>query len=100
MAIVEVFYFKSTELMVCSVMNFDIRNPEFPREVLVPLESHPHLLGRLTMNLVHDGVTVEIEIVQKEGRKIWAMVDRIYRIDSDHEAMDLAVQRLSDYLRN
>ncbi len=86
--------------MLCSVMNFDIRNPEFPREVLVPLESHPHLLGRLTMNLVHDGVTVEIEIVQKEGRKIWAMVDRIYRIDSDHEAMDLAVQRLSDYLRN
>ncbi len=81
-------------------MNFDIRNHEFPREVLVPLESHPHLLGRLTMNLVHDGVTVEIEIVQKEGRKIWAMVDRIYRIDSDHEAMDLAVQRLSDYLRN
>ena len=83
---------------VLSLMAFDIRNPEFPREILVPLESHPHLLGRLTLNLVHDGVTVEVEIVQKEGRKIWAMVDRIYGIDSDHEAMDLAVQKLSDYL--
>ena len=79
-------------------MRFEIRNPQFPREVLVPLDSHPHLLGRLTLNLVHDGVSVEIEIVQKEGRKIWAMVDRMYGIDSDDEAMDLAVQRLSDYL--
>ncbi len=79
-------------------MSFNIRNPQFPREVLVPLESHPHLLGRLTLNLVHDGVSVEIEIVQKEGRKIWALVDRLYQIESDDEAMDLAVQRLSDYL--
>jgi len=79
-------------------VNFEIRNPQFPREVLIPLESHPHLLGRLTLNLVHDGVSVEIEIVQNEGRKIWAIVDRLYGIDSDDEAMDLAVQRLSDYL--
>lgn len=79
-------------------MNVEIRNPQFPREILVPLESHLHLLGRLTLNLVHDGVTVEVEIVQKEGRKIWAMVDRLYRIESDDEAMDLGVQRLSDYL--
>ncbi len=79
-------------------MNFEIRNPQFPREVLIPLESHPHLLGRVTLNLVQDGVSVEIEIVQKEGRKIWAIVDRLYRIESDDEAMDLAVQRLSDYL--
>lgn len=79
-------------------MNFVIRNPQFPREVLIPLESHPHLLGRLTLNLVHDGVSVEIEIVQREGRKIWAIVGRLYGIDSDDEATDLAVQRLSDYL--
>jgi len=79
-------------------VNFEIRNPQFPREVLIPLESHPHLLGRVTLNLVHDGVSVEIEIVQNEGRKIWAIVDRLYGIYSDDEAMDLAVQRLSDYL--
>jgi len=79
-------------------VSFEIRNPQFPREVLIPLESHPHLLGRVTLNLVHDGVSVEIEIVQNEGRKIWAIVDRLYGIDSDDEAMDLAVQCLSDYL--
>lgn len=65
----------------------------------MPLESHPHLLGRLSLNLVQDGISVEIEIVQKEGRKIWAMVDRLYGIESDIEAMDLAVQKLADYLR-
>jgi hypothetical protein len=74
---------------------------EYPVEHFVPLEGegNEYLLGRLTLNKAHDGLSMEIDIVQKEGRKIYYSVDRLYRIDSDDEAIDLGVQKLADFLK-
>ena len=77
-----------------------IQKKEYPSEHFVPLEGEPYLIGRLTLNKVHNGLSVEIDIVQKEGLKIFKSVDRLYGIDSDHEALDLGVQKLSEFLRS
>lgn len=73
---------------------------EYPQEHFVPLEGEPYLIGRLTLNKVHNGLSVEIDIVIKEGLKIFKSVDRLYGIDGDHEALDLGVQRLSEFLKS
>lgn len=71
----------------------------YPSEHFVPIEGQEFLLGRLTLNKAHDGLTMEIDIVQKDTRKIWRSVDRLYRLQEDDEAIYLGVQRLSDYLK-
>jgi len=71
---------------------------EYPKEHFVPLEGEPFLLGRISINSVHNGLSVEIDIVQKEGRKIFTSVDRLYGIDGDDEALHLGVQKLSEFL--
>jgi len=71
----------------------------YPSEHFVPIEGQEFLLGRLTLNKAHDGLTMEIDIVQKDSRKIWRSVDRLYRLQEDDEAIYLGVQRLSDYLK-
>lgn len=77
-----------------------ISKKEYPSEHFVPLEGEPYLVGRLTLNKVHNGLSVEIDIVQKEGLKIFRSVDRLYGIDSDDEALDLGVQKLSEFLKS
>lgn len=71
---------------------------EFPSEHFVPLEGDEYLLGRLTLNKAHDGLTVEIDIVQKEGRKIFCSVDRLYHLSDVDEALHLGIQKLSEFL--
>lgn len=76
----------------------DRNKTEYPVEHFVPLEGDEYLLGRLTLNKAHDGLTMEIDIVQKEGRKIFCSVDRLYRISDDDEALHLGIQKLSEFL--
>lgn len=70
---------------------------EYPIEKYIPLNGHDHLLGRLVINKVHDGLNVEVDIVLEEGRKIWVSVARLYKILDFDEAVYLGVQALSDY---
>ncbi|MCR9203939.1 MAG: hypothetical protein NXH75_05150 [Halobacteriovoraceae bacterium] len=73
---------------------------DYPSEHFVPLDGEPYLIGRLILNKVHNGLSVEIDIVQKEGLKIFKSIDRLYGIESDHEAIDLGVQKLSEFLKS
>jgi hypothetical protein len=73
---------------------------EYPKELYVPIEGSSYHLGRLTVNWSHDGITVDIDIVLKESRKIWSSVKRIYKQEDEQEAIDNSMQILSEYLRD
>jgi len=71
----------------------------FPIEHFVPITNDEHRLGRIVINQNHDGMSAEIDIVLKEGYKIFCAVDRLCKLEDQKEALDLAVQRLSEFLR-
>ena len=71
---------------------------EFPAEFFIKLEGQEFLLGRLSINKMNQSFWVEIDIVQKESKKIWAHVGNLYGIKELDEAVDMSVQSLSDYL--
>lgn len=73
---------------------------EFPAEFFLPITGQEHLLGRLTINTIKFYFVVEIDIVQKESKKIWAHVDTLYQIEEFDEALDRGVWRLSEYFKN
>ena len=73
---------------------------EFPAEFFIKLEGQDHLIGRLSINKMNQSFWVEIDIVQKESKKIWAHVGNLYGIKELDEAVDQSVQALSDYLQN
>lgn len=72
---------------------------EFPAEFFIKLEGQEFLLGRLSINKMNDSFWVEIDIVQKESKKIWAHVGNLYGVAELDEAVDRSVQTLSDYLQ-
>ncbi len=73
---------------------------EFPQEYFLAFAPGDYREGRIT---VHQGgektYWVEIDIVQKESRKIVAALDRMYGLFDPDEAVDLAVQKLSSFTR-
>ncbi|MFA6237476.1 MAG: hypothetical protein WC635_09140 [Bacteriovorax sp.] len=72
---------------------------EFPAEFFIKLEGQDFLLGRLSINKMNQSYWVEIDIVQKESKKIWAHVGNLYGIHELDEAVDRSVQTLSDYVQ-
>jgi hypothetical protein len=42
---------------------------------------------------------MEIDIVQKESRKIFRSVGRLYHLSDDDEALHLGIQKLAEFLR-
>ena len=71
---------------------------EFPAEFFIKLEVQDFLLGRLCIHKMAQSYWSEIDIVQKESKKIWAHVGDIYGITEFDEIIDMSVQSLSDYL--
>lgn len=72
---------------------------EFPAEFFIKLEGQDFLLGRLSINKMNQSYWVEIDIVQKESKKIWAHIGNHYGIKELDEAIDISVQSLSDYFK-
>lgn len=72
---------------------------EFPAEYFVKLEGNDFLLGRLSINQMNRSYWVEIDIVQKESKKIWAHVGDLHGISDVDEAIVSAVQKLSEFLK-
>jgi len=72
---------------------------EYPQDFFVNIDNEESRLGRITLNLHGEAFTVEIDIVQKESRKIWHHVDTLYKVDSRDDALQMGVQRLSQFLR-
>ena len=73
---------------------------EFPAEFFVELKGQDYLLGRLSINQMNDGFWVEIDIVTKESKKIYAHVADLYQIADLDEAISQSVQKLSQFLKN
>lgn len=71
---------------------------EFPAEFFIELSGHEFLLGRLSINKMNSSYWVEIDIVQKESKKIFLHVGNLYNISELDEAVDRSVQTLSDFL--
>lgn len=72
---------------------------EFPAEFFIKLEGQDFLLGRFSINKMNQSFWVEIDIVQKESKKIWAHVGNLYGISELDEAVDRSVQTLADYVQ-
>lgn len=73
---------------------------EFPAEFFIKIEGQEFLLGRLSINKMNTSFWVEIDIVQKESKKIWVHVTDLYGISELDEAIDRSVQSLSDYFKS
>ena len=71
---------------------------EFPAEFFIVLDGQDFLLGRLSINKMNTSFWVEIDIVQKESKKIFAHVGNLYNVSDIDEALTSSVQMLSGYV--
>ncbi|MBY0413792.1 MAG: hypothetical protein K2Q18_06490 [Bdellovibrionales bacterium] len=72
---------------------------EFPAEYFVKLDGQDFLLGRLSINKMNNSYWVEVDIVQKESKKIYAHVGNLYNTTDLDEAVTRSVQMLSNFVR-
>lgn len=72
---------------------------EFPAEYFIKLDGQEFLLGRLSINKMNSSFWVEIDIVQKESKKIFAHVGNLYNVADLDEAITSSVQMLSKYVK-
>lgn len=72
---------------------------EFPADYFIKLEGQEYLLGRLSINKMNNSFWVEIDIVQKESKKIFAHVGNLYNVSDLDEAITSSVQMLSKYVK-
>lgn len=73
--------------------------PEYPCEMFVPFEGDDFHEGRLTVNLLKNGFSVDVELVQKESKKIVKPIKTLYDLDSEQEACDRGMQELASFVR-
>lgn len=73
---------------------------EFPAEFFIKLDGQDFLLGRLSINKMNTSFWVEIDIVQKESKKIFAHVGNLYNVSDIDEALTSSVQMLSKYVKS
>ena len=81
---------------------------EFPKDYFIPFTSNSqnedegkeqYLEGRLTINRHEDQFSVEIDIVQKESRKIYAHVGLLTNQPSENEAVEAGFFQLKKFLK-
>jgi hypothetical protein len=72
---------------------------EFPTEFFIKLDGQEFLLGRLSINKMNSSFWVEVDIVQKESKKIFAHVGNLYNVSDLDEAVTSSVQMLSSYVK-
>ena len=72
---------------------------EFPAEYFIKLDGQDYLLGRLSINKMNDSYWVEIDIVTKDSKKIYAHVDNLYNTTDLDEAVNRSVEILAKYVK-
>ncbi len=72
---------------------------EFPAEYFIKLDGQDFLLGRLSINKMNSSYWVEIDIVQKESKKIFAHVGNLYNTADLDEAVNRSVEMLAKYVK-
>lgn len=76
----------------------DNRMEEYPQDYFVKIENEEHHIGRITLNKAKS-FNVEIDIVQKESKKIFQHVDMLFDFEDKTEAIDSGVQVLAKFLK-
>ena len=71
---------------------------EYPQDYFVKIENEEHHIGRITVNKAKY-FNIEIDIVQKDSKKIFKHVDMLFDIDDKTEAIDSGVQVLAKFLK-
>jgi len=82
-----------------------LENLEEPQEFFLKIENYDHLLGRILIHSSQESgfgleFNAEIDIVQKESKKIWVHVGYLFKLSSQEEAIELSVQKISNFLQN
>jgi hypothetical protein len=75
-----------------------------PEEFFLKIDKNDYILGRIIIHSTfqEDGTKLynsEIDIVQRETKKIWHHIGFIFGISSREEAIDRAVQKMADFLK-
>ncbi len=73
---------------------------EFPAEYFIKLDGQDFLLGRLSINKMNNSYWVEIDIVTKDSKKIFAHVDNLYNTVDLDEAVNRSVEILAQYVKS
>ncbi len=77
---------------------------EYPLEYFVPLNGNQFLLGKITLSPMKKGMQdyyhMEIDLVLTESKKIYRHIGIFDCRESKDEAIDLAIQRLSEFVRS
>ena len=81
-----------------------MKNYEEPQEFFLKIEGHDHLLGRILIHATFEleigqVFNAEIDIVQKESKKIWLHVGYLFKLSSQEEAIELSVQKIANFLK-
>ncbi len=74
---------------------------EYPQDFFIEISSDEYREGRITINKLDDRFSSEIDIVQKETKKIWHHVGSYYNFSdsqSKDEVLEISVQHLSNFL--
>lgn len=77
----------------------EVKIDHYPFEVFIPIEGEQYFEGRITLNELGGKVSAEIDIVQVETKKIYRHVDILYADGGGHETLQLAMEKLSRFLR-
>jgi len=75
-----------------------------PEEFFLKIDKNDSILGRIIIHSTfqEDGTKLynsEIDIVQRETKKIWNHIGFIFGISSREEAIEEAVQKIADFLK-
>ncbi len=66
-------------------------------EFFVEITGEPFHLGRLVIFSDRDKFNVDIDLVEKESKKIFHHIGRLYQLERE-DAVELAMQKLSHFL--
>ncbi len=78
---------------------YKIGNDEYPKEHLLDLENNPYYVGRLTLVKLKKDFSVDIDIVFKDGHKIFYHVETLFNFPEEREALESGIQKLSEFVR-
>jgi hypothetical protein len=74
-------------------------NKEYPKDFFVLIENDDFREARISINKLNSEFMAEIDIVQKESRKIWQHVKSIYSCPTERDAIEDASFILGKYLK-
>jgi hypothetical protein len=73
---------------------------DYPKDFFIPFEKGSYKEGRLIINFHEQAFSVEIDILQKDSRKIFYHVALMTSFESEHEAIEAGIFKLKSFFAN